>query len=246
MQKEIPSYVKWNNDNVIKHVFEKMFKNYYKGEEYFLHYYDNVEDFFNEAADESHVLGMNYTRVRYAITFLGNYGYDHEFYEAHECGQYYKQAHLAERNFNKWFDMNLPDGILELYNYYDAHYNTEKWGGEQRYLLLNKTTLKPNTEMACLKAAVRFKHFINNNQEIESNIENAVLLSKFLNIPYWEFGYRKGQYEYDILKSEEDFLILNRMQIRELKAQDEFIDAIMSEHDVDKAYNILPDNDIIE
>ena len=100
--------------------------------------------------------------------------------------------------------------------------------------------------MACLKAAVRFKHFINNNQEIESNIENAVLLSKFLNIPYWEFGYRKGQYEYDILKSEEDFLILNRMQIRELKAQDEFIDAIMSEHDVDKAYNILPDNDIIE
>ena len=112
--------------------------------------------------------------------------------------------------------------------------------------MLNKTTLKPNTEMACLKAAVRFKHFINYNQKIECNIENAALLSKFLDIPYWEFGYRKEQFKYDIFKSKEDFIILNRMQIRELKAQDEFIDAVMSKHDVDKAYNILPDADIIE
>ncbi|MEE3325542.1 MAG: hypothetical protein VZR33_09425 [Methanosphaera sp.] len=246
MQKEIPSYVKWNNDAIVKHVFEKMFNDYYEGEEIFLHYYDNVEDFFNQAADESHVLGMNYTRVRYAITFLGNYGYDHEFYDAHECNKFYKQAHLAEGNFNKWFDINLPDGILELYNYYDSHYNTEKWGGEQRYLLLNKTTLKPNIEMACLKAAVRFKHFINAIPKIECNIENAVLLSKLLDIPYWEFGHRKDQFKYDIFKSEKDFMILNRMQIRELKAQDEFIDAVISEHNVDKAYDILPDSDIIE
>lgn len=246
MQKEIPSYVKWNNDAIVKKVFDKMFNDYYTGEEYFLHYYDNVEDFFNQAADESHVLGMNYTKVRYAITFLGNYGYDHEFYIAHGCDKYYKQARLAERNFNKWFDINLPDGILELYNYYDAHYNTEKWGGEQRHLLLNKTTLKPNTEMSCLKAAVRFKYFINANPEIESNIENAVLLSKLLDIPYWEFGHRKDQFKYDIFKSEKDFMILNRMQIRELKAQDEFINAVISEHNVDKAYDILPDSDIIE
>jgi hypothetical protein len=36
------------------------------------------------------------------------------------------------------------------------------------------------------------------------------------------------------------------MQIRELKAQDEFIDAVISEHNVDKAYDILPDSDIID
>lgn len=245
MQKEIPSYVKWNNDDVIKHVFEKMFKDYYKGEEIFLHYYDNVKDFFNQVANESHVLSMDYAKVRYAITFLGNYGYDHEFYEAHECSQYYKQDHLARENFNKWFDENLPDELLELYDYYDAHYNTEKWGGEQRYLLLNKTTLKPNIEMACLKAAVRFKHFINNNQKIECSLENAVLLSKLLGIPYWEFGYMKNQYSYDIFKSKGDFIILNRMRVRELKAQDEFIDAVMYEHNLDKAYDILPDSDII-
>lgn len=246
MQKEIPSYVKWNNDDIIKHVFEKMFRDYYKGEEYFLHYYDNVKDFFNQVANESHVLSMDYAKVRYAITFLGSYDYDNEFYETHECGQYYKQDRLAKKNFNKWFDANLPDGLLELYNYYDAHYNTEKWGDEQRYLLLNKTTLKPNIEMACLKAAVRFKYFINTNQIINCNIENAVLLSKLLYIPYWEFGAYKDKFKYDIFKSEKDFLILNRMQIRELKAQDEFIDAVMSEHNLDKAYDILPDSDIIE
>jgi hypothetical protein len=100
--------------------------------------------------------------------------------------------------------------------------------------------------MACLKAAVRFKHFINYNQKIECNIENAVLLSRLLDIPYWEFGYKKDQFKYDIFKSEKDFLILNRMQIRELKAQDEFIDAVISEHNVAKAYDILPDSDIID
>ena len=244
-QHETPNWVIWNDDIIIEKIIKRMFKDYCNDTNIQYHYYNNLQDFFQSVADEHYVENMGYEKIRYAISFIENYEYDHEFYDKHKCAKYIDQKRAAVSNFNKWFNDHLPNGLLELYNFFDETNNEEKFNGDRRYALLDKTSRKPYTEMACLKAAVRFQYFIDNNKTLESNIQNALLLSKYLKIPYWEFGYACDKLKYDAYKSKEDFDALNRMQIRELKAQDAFVDAVMHEHNIFNAYYILSDNDII-
>ena len=230
-----PDWIKWESEVILDNTITKVLDDY-----------GDTEYFFRMVSYGPFVLQMEFEEIRDAVTAFNAYGYrENKLYD----GKYFEridEMNNTKYHFNQWFNSHLSANMLDLYEFFDSKYKTEKWAGGCRYNLLNRTNGKGYTEMSCLKAAVRFQHLQDENPKLLTSIGSAKMLSRYLDTPYWGFGEENNFYNYDPDKSKEEFEICNNMMRREIQKQDDFITAIFVDGDIDKAYNIMPSKDKID
>ena len=230
-----PSWIKWKSEIILDNTITKVLEDY-----------ETVDYFFRMVSYGPFVSQMEFEEIRDAVTVINAYGfsenklYDGKFFERTD------EMNNAKYHFNEWFNHHLSANMLNLYEFFDSKYNREKWAGERRFNLLNRTNGKGYTEMSCLKAAVRFQHLQDEDPTLLTSIGTAKMLSRYLNTPYWGFGEEENFYNYDPERSKEEFEICNNMMRREIQKQDDFITAIFVDKDIYMAYSIMPSEDKID
>ena len=243
MAYKTPAWVKWQDEIIEDEVVARMLKKYH----------GSISDFYNTMVITTDVVAMDYDTIRDAVTFISarncpEFEPEGRFNDSYEKFKVkYQFIQTTKANLNEWVDTHLSDSIRDLYNFYDTKYNREKYRGDRRFDLLNRTSNKGYSEMMCLKAAVRFQCLKDDDPTLVTSIETAKMLYRYIHdLPHWTFGCEYGCYEYDIDRSEEEFQKVNRMRIREIKKQDEFIHAVFVEKDIHKALAIMPQDDKID
>jgi len=200
---------------------------------------DKLQDYIDQISQPSFYTRQNLPAVRDAITFIDTIGYRQEYYERID----YKQKQSIVVLCNDFFNSLLSEQVLQLYNYFDKKFNKEKWNGECRYKLLDRTSNKGYTEISCLKAAVRFAWFMRTHETIKTGIFEAETLSKLIDrTPYWEFDHGTD-YSLDI-DNPQDFIKANEERKLEIAAQDKFVNLVINDKIIE-AYEMLPDKDKI-
>lgn len=236
-KKSRPSWIKWESEIILDNTINKV-----------LEEYGDIDYFFRMVSHGPFVLQMEFEEIRDAVTTINAYGYHGNRLDDGKSLERMRidEMHNAKHHFNEWFNHHLSANMLDLYEFFDSKYNREKWAGERRYNLLNRTNGKGYTEMSCLKAAVRFQQLQDENPKLLTSIGSAKMLSRYLDTPYWGFGEESNFYNYDPDNSKEEFDICNNMMRREIRKQNDFIAAIFADKDIAKAYSIMPSADKID
>lgn len=161
---------------------------------------------------------MTVKELRNYVTFFCMIGYNEYLYKLID----YKTKEKIIENMNEEFNRRVGEEFVLYYNKIDKIKNNEKWNGEKRYELLTYTNRKGYMEMSIVKAV---KEIIELDKTKTENIIRIIDLSK--NLPFWDFGYEKDSRNLD-MNNPNDWKTLNYNREREVKAQDRFIDSILT------------------
>lgn len=209
---KLPEFVRWADEDIIKSVKERILSKY------------SISD-INEEIDLSKI---SFKELRDWATFVAEIGYDASLYE--NLGYDIRVALVSKLNHE--FNVRIGE-IVEIYDVLDSSLNREKWGGEERYKLLVLTNRKGYSEMGCLKNAVWFMHLKGKPVDIHIAKELGYLMNHTL---YWEFGNEIRNIDFE--KNKESFNICNAGRIKEIEAQNKFIDLIFNKN-ISEAYEMI-------
>lgn len=211
---ETPEFVKWVDDDLVNEAKKNVLEKYtIQG----INADINLED-------------LSLHELRELATFNAELGYDHDTYNS--VGYNRRQA-LADK-LNKEFNRRLGEQAVSVYNILDRKHNTEKWGGEVRYVLMNLCNRKGYTELSVLKNTVWYMHLVGKGLTADMANELMHIMNHTL---YWKFGCEKGlEGRFD--ESPEMFEKFNEARKEEIKTQDKFIDYCL-EQKFEEAYKLI-------
>ena len=211
---EVPEFVKWVDDDLVAEAKKNVLNKY-------------GVDGLNEKID---LEGLSIKELRELATVVAELGYDHDLYE--NIG--YTEKHKLEVKLNKEFDRRLGEQATSVYNLLDKKFNTEKWGGEVRFHLMNLCIRKGYTEMGVLKNTVWYMHMVGKTVTVDMADDFRNIMCNKL---YDKFGYERdieGRFD----ESPEMFKIHNEARQKEIEAQDKFINYCL-EQKFEEAFNMI-------
>lgn len=213
----VPEFVKWIDDDYVAKATNNVIGRY------------GIHN-INEKLD---VENMPLHELRELATTMAEIGYNEELYNKVP----YDTQKLIRDRLNKEFNRRLGEEASKIYEMLDKELNKEKWGGEERFKLMNLCNRKGYTEMGVLKNTVVLMHYMGEKMTIE-NME--VVAKMFKHSIFWEFGYTRNL-EGSCTDSKEVFDIHNEARKKEIAAQDTFVDACLEQR-FEEAYEMIKDD----
>lgn len=213
MCRELPDFVVWADEPIIKTAMGNILTEY------------GIDGLTSQKIV---CKDMPLANLRELATVVSEIGYNKDLYEQIDS----ESQRWLKNELNAEFDRRIS-GILGIYNMLDKKHNTEKWGGEERYKLLALHNRKGYSEMSVLKNSVWLSQLIGKTvtvtlvEEINKAVTSTV---------YWEFGYENRDLQFD--ESEENFKICNAARLREINAQNEFVNLVCTGK-LDDAYRMI-------
>jgi hypothetical protein len=125
---------------------------------------------------------MSIDQLRWYVTFIANYEFDHIFSNIIKYEEKKKLINDLNEEFNRRFSYIFP-----IYEIMDKRYCKEKWNGEERYKILSYT-FKGHDEMRAFRHTVKVYNKLKNlNIPIEFGVEIFTLfnenLYEYRNVP---------------------------------------------------------------